>query len=99
MTAPTVTFDRPTVRGFRQAWPQVFFGRGPETQVARTVWSQRRETWDSNDNMSAAMQVRMAADMERWAASRANDPGFAPMVFRAVQMAQDVRREHHPRVV
>ena len=96
MTAPTVTFDRPTRRGFRQAWPQVFFGRGT---VAATVWSQRRDVEEFNDNMTPAMEMRVAADMERWAASRANDPGFAPFCFVAVAQAQRTRRAHRPTAV
>lgn len=64
------------------------------------VFSQKRDKVDSDqDNMSDAMKVRFAADMERWAASRANDPGFAPWCFAAVNMAQRVRREMRPRVV
>lgn len=93
---PTVTFDRPRVRGFRQSWPQVFFGRG---NMAATVWSQRRDVEEFNDNMTPEMEMRQAAAMERWAASRAQDPGFAPMCFAAVTQAQEVRRRHRPRSV
>lgn len=91
-----VTFNRPTRRGFRQNWPQVFFGRG--TMVA-AVWSQRRDVEEFNDNMTPDMEMRQARDMERWATSRANDPGFAPMCFAATAQAQEVRRRHRPRTV
>lgn len=52
-----------------------------------------------NDNMSAAEQVRFAAFMEEWAASKADNPAFAEMCFAAVTQAQAVRRAHRVRVV
>lgn len=87
-------FDRPRRQGFRQAWPQVFFGRGTE---ASGVWSQRRDVEQMNDNMTPAREVALAADMARWAASRASEPAFAPMCHAAAAMAQRVRAAHRPR--
>ncbi len=91
-----VTFDRPTQRGFRQSWPQVFFGRGT---MAAAVWSQRRDVEEFNDNATPAMEMQQARAIEQWAASHATDPGFAPMCFVAVTQAQATRRRHRPRVV
>ena len=73
----------------------------PRTKVSfeRPVWFSQLRDLVVNDNMSAAMQMRMAADLERWAASRANEPAFAAMCFRAVTVAQEVRAEHKPRAV
>jgi hypothetical protein len=50
-----------------------------------------------NDNMTPAREVALAADMARWAASRASEPAFAPMCHAAAAMAQRVRAAHRPR--
>lgn len=62
-------------------------------------WRHFNQTRDctENDNMSPQEEMRFAADLERWAASRANDPGFAPFCFAATREAQQMRRRNAPR--
>jgi hypothetical protein len=77
----------------------------PAEQRANAWWggvfSQKRDkaSFHDQDNMSDAMKVRFAADMERWAASRASEPAFSAMCFAATRQAQAMRRECRPRMV
>lgn len=67
----------------------------PMTRAAAAQW---RDLAD-NDNRTPDQRVRDARAALAWAATRAQNPAFAPFVFAATAQAQQTLRTFRPKAV